>query len=133
MSLEDVVPRGELERPRYHLLSWKELEALDDPEALYERGRRFRNGICCVREPEKGWKLNIEAARFGHPVALASCFDQGQGVQKNEPRAFALYRESAARGHPAGAARCFACLAFFLVFKRTSHSSDDQYRIHLWT
>ena len=57
MSLEHIISNASLERGHYHQLATRELEKLDDAEALYERGRRLRNGIDVLMDEEAGWKL----------------------------------------------------------------------------
>jgi TPR repeat protein len=102
MSLERIVPDALLERGHYHQLALRELDKLNDAEALFERGKRLRLGIGIIQNEEAGWKLIIEAAKLGHPLALALCFYVGQGTAKNLNRAVELYRASAEREHPAG-------------------------------
>jgi TPR repeat protein len=100
--LEDVVPLPSVERPRHHLVPQAQLELLDDPDSLCERSRRLRLGIYVCADEESGWNLNIQAARLGHPVALALCFLFGRGAKVNIAKAVELLRGSAERGHPAG-------------------------------
>ncbi len=108
MSLEHIVPNASLERGHYHQLATRELDKLDDAEALYERGWRLRSGIGVTMNEEAGWKLIIEAAKLGHAVALATCFRFGRGAEKNLNRAVELFRASAERGH-AGGSLLLAC------------------------
>jgi TPR repeat protein len=110
MSLDRIVPNASLERGHYHQLASRELDELDDAEALYERGRRLRLGIGVAKNEEAGWQLTIEAAKLGHPVALGSCFGFGRGTAKNPNRATELYRASAERGHAAGSLLFFCFL-----------------------
>jgi hypothetical protein len=77
MSLDHTVPNASLERGHYHQLASRELDKLNDAEALYERGRRLRLGIGVATNEEAGWQLAIEAAKLGHPVTLAFCFHSG--------------------------------------------------------
>jgi TPR repeat protein len=109
MSLEQIVPNVSLERGHYHQLSPRELYQLEDAEALFERGRRNFFGVFVAKDKDAGWKLNIEAAKLGHPVALAACFRKGQGTAKNPNRAIEIYRASAERGHASGSPRLLVC------------------------
>jgi TPR repeat protein len=102
MSLENIVPDGSVERGHYHLLTHEELNKLDDAEALFVRGDRFQAGVGIAIDEEAGWRLIIESAKLGHPVALACCFQYAKGTLKNLQRAAELYRQAADRGHPAG-------------------------------
>jgi TPR repeat protein len=102
MSLAKIEADPSLEQPRHHLLPQHVLEKLEDAEALYELGRRRRNGANVKIDEELGWELTIQAAKLGHPVALATCLDQGKGTEKDSARALELYKQSAARSHPAG-------------------------------
>jgi TPR repeat protein len=100
--LEEIAPDPSLEEPTLHLLPYDKIKKLRSAEALLERGRRFFAGYGVKEDKEKGNQFFAEAARLGHPVALARCFDEGISVTKNIERAVQLYRESARRGHPAG-------------------------------
>ncbi len=100
--LSEVEARPELEMKDYHLLSIEELEGSVEPEALLQCGSRFRSGIAIKRNEELGWKLTIEAARMGHPVALALCLRNGKGTAKNYALAVKLLKGSAERSHPTG-------------------------------
>jgi TPR repeat protein len=102
MSFADIAPDISLERYNYHLLPQEQLDRLEDAEALYERGRRFRYGAGIPVNEELGWELTLKAAMLGHPLARAYCYDYGIGVEKDLPRAVSLYRACAERGHPAG-------------------------------
>jgi hypothetical protein len=82
MSLDRIAPDASLERGHYHQLATPELDRLNHAEAHYERGRRFRSGISVTKNEEVGWKLTIEAAKLGHPVALAVCFRYGQALTR---------------------------------------------------
>ncbi len=105
MSFDHIVVDASLERGHYHQLTTSELDKLDNAEALYERGRRLRNGISVKMDEEAGWKLFVEAAKLGHAVALALCFHNGRGTAKNLNRGFELFHASAERGHPGGSLR----------------------------
>ncbi len=98
------------------LVERKSRNSRDDAEALFESGRRLRNGVGLAKDEEAGWKLIIEAAKLGHAVALGFCFFFGRGTAENLTRAVELYRTSAERGHPAG--RHFVCIA--LPLSRTT-------------
>jgi hypothetical protein len=115
MSLVGVPVLEELEKPTYHLLSQQRLFELDEPEAMFERGNRIRQGISAIKDEAEGWKPILVAAQQGHPVALALCFQDGKGTAKDEVRAFELYCESAARGHPTckRATRCAVYISHF--------------------
>ena len=102
MSLENIVADPSLERLGYRRLPFSELEKLDDPEALLERGIRLRNGIGVRMNGDSGWEAIISSAKLGHPVALAFCFRKGRGTEKSVQRAIELSRDSASRGHAAG-------------------------------
>ncbi len=120
MSLDDVVVDPLLERIHYYQLSKSELEKLEDAEALFERGRRLRLGIDEKTDEVAGWILVIDAARLGHPVALAFCFLFGRGTTKNLERAVQLCRTSAVRGHVVGLLLArFACLQAYVNQPRT--------------
>ena len=102
-SLRSVMPNAMLERPEYHLLSNRELRLRgDEPEALYALGYNLLYGMDVVRNEQAGWDLIHQAARLGHPIALATCLRDGKGGEQDIPRAFQLFAESAARGHPSG-------------------------------
>jgi TPR repeat protein len=102
MPLENVTADASLERNEYHKLDIPKLDKLDDAEALYQRGDRTMHGINIEANAELGWSMIIEAAHRGHAVALGVCFLRGKGVEKNEARAFELFRASADRGHASG-------------------------------
>jgi hypothetical protein len=102
MSLEHITADASLERKHYHELSARELEQRRDAEALFERGRRLGFGVGTAKKDEEGWALIVEAARLGHPVALAFCFHFGQATQQSSQRSCELLKTSSARGHPAG-------------------------------
>jgi TPR repeat protein len=102
MSLEDVVADPSLERPRYYALSFLQLEAIDDVESLFLRGDRLAIGAGVKRQVDEGWELIIEAAKCGHPIALALCFRRGKGTAVNTEKAVELYRDAVKRGHPTG-------------------------------
>ncbi len=102
MSLASVEPRIDLERRGYLRLSLDQLRALGaEPEALYELGFRLREGLGDDNASD-GRALILRAAELGHPVALALCFANGLGVEKDENRAKELCTASAERGHAAG-------------------------------
>ncbi len=65
-------------------------------------GYRLRKGMNVVADEEQGWRLILEAAMAGHPVAMAACYSEGRGCPKNSKKSFALFFESAERGHPNG-------------------------------
>jgi TPR repeat protein len=109
MSLKSVTPQPTFERVSYHLLPLNELNLLDDPEALFERGDRIRLGVGTRREEQRGWRLIIKAAQLGHPVALAYCFEEGRGVAEDPKLAFEMYTASSHRGHPSGNVADGAC------------------------
>ncbi len=100
IALVDIVPDPLLEQPDCYELTDAELKKSEYAEALYERGRRLRYEL--RGESKEGDALMEQAARKGHPVALASCFRTGLAAQLDANRAAALYRESAERGHPLG-------------------------------
>ncbi len=100
--LEDVIADASLERNEYHKLALHQLDKLDDAEALYQIGDRITQGIGIKENWNLGYCIVIEAARRGHPVALGVCFLKEQGVEKNNARAFDLFRASADRGHASG-------------------------------
>jgi TPR repeat protein len=104
MSLASVIPDPSLERKDYHLLSQEELDTLEDAEALFERGRRLKNGICVNVDEKLSWEYIIASARQGHPVALAYCYDFGRELNKDLQRSVQIIRGSAERNHPAGSA-----------------------------
>jgi hypothetical protein len=108
-ELEGSVVKPELEKNDYHRLSLAELEALSpEPEALFQRGYRLRHGISVKANEDLGWELTIEAARAGHPVATARCYEHGVGAPKDLAKALSLSHESAARGHSSGTLRTHA-------------------------
>ncbi len=102
MSLEQIEADSSLERGHYHKFTIQDLEKLKDAEALFERGRRMRLGIGVKTNETVGWMFISEAARQGHPVALAFCSFFGKGTEKNLQRAVQILRASAERGHPTG-------------------------------
>ena len=103
IELSTITPRPELEINTYHLLSPEELDQrLHEPEAVLQKASRLRIGIGVVKNESEGWRLTLEAAISGHPVALALCFHHGKGADKDFPRSVELYRQSAERGHPNG-------------------------------
>ncbi len=102
LSLENVAPDISLERQHYHLLPQEELERLDDPEALFERGRRLRLGIRVPVNEDLSWKFIERAALRGHSLALSLCFQAGRGLSKDLQRGVELYKDAAKRGHPVG-------------------------------
>jgi TPR repeat protein len=101
MSLKETIENADLLKIDYVNLDEKQLEACNDAEALYQRGRKLRYAIGVRRDEERGWNLNFQAARQGHPTALATCFDFGRGVKKSPERAAELYLLGAMRGHSA--------------------------------
>ena len=128
MSLDHTISNASLERVRYHQLASRELDKLNDAEALYERGRRLRNGIGVAKNEEAGWQLAIEAAKLGHPVALAFCFHYGRGTAKNPNRAAELYRASAERGHAGGSLRLLVSRESF-AFPQTLTNPNSSVRL----
>ncbi len=128
MSLENIVADASLERGHYHQLATRELGKLDNAEALFERGRRLRNGIGVATNEEAGWQLAIEAATLGHPVALAFCFHYGRGTDKNPNRAAELYRASAERGHAGGSLRLLVSRESF-AFPQTLTNPNSSVRL----
>jgi TPR repeat protein len=102
MSLVSVVPDHSLERAAYHLLEASQLEVMVDAEALFEKGRRLRQGVGVAINEAAGWALTISAAKLGHPIALAYCLDSGYGVAQDQERAAKIYGKSAELGHPVG-------------------------------
>ncbi len=102
MSLENIIARAELERYGYHELSEEQLRLKVDPEALLERGIRLLHGIGLRKEGDNIWKPIFSSAVLGHPVALALCFRNAKGVDRNAHRAVELLRDSASRGHVPG-------------------------------
>jgi TPR repeat protein len=89
------------ENRTYHALPQHELEKLNDPEAIFEKGRRLRTGTGMKQRDEAGWEFYIMAAHAGHAVAMASCYYYGKGTQADLAQSVRFYQESAARGHPA--------------------------------
>jgi hypothetical protein len=101
ISLAEVESNPALEGPHYHLLPQAQLDLLSDAEALYERGRRLRNGVCVCRNDELGWQETIRAAEQGHPVALATCYFMGKiETIRCAEKGAQMWRDSAMRGHP---------------------------------
>jgi TPR repeat protein len=105
-------------RPTAQLLLFVEQRI---PEALLVYGGRLRNGIGVRMNTEEGWRLTVEAAHMGHPVAMALCYDLGEAVPRNVEAALALYQESAERGHPVGKQPVVTC-----SMHRTMHVNDDR-------
>ncbi len=116
MSLENIVVDEKLEKNEYHLLDRQELEALSDAESIYERGRRLLLGADVIANPEKALSFIYEAARLGHAVALAVCYQNGKGAEADLRRAWMLYQASADRGHAAGKRFCAFVLFVLLCF-----------------
>ncbi len=110
MSLDHIVPNASLERGHYHQLATRELDQLDDAEALFERAFRLVIGIGATRNREAAGKLIMESAKLGHPVALALCLEQA-GTAKNIKRAIELHRASAERGHVSGSLHLLVCFS----------------------
>lgn len=97
--LQDIVPKLELENNERQKFSFEKLETLKDIESIFERGHRLANGFGVTKDVDRGWKLILEAAREGHPVALALCFTAGVETTRDDKRAVGLLKESAQRGH----------------------------------
>ena len=73
-----------------------------NPEALYEIGMRFEQGIGVTRDPARAFVWFSEAAERGSVPArfqLGSLYEKGSGVQQNLPKALALYRTAAQAGN----------------------------------
>jgi TPR repeat protein len=102
IDLASVVPDPSLEKKGYHELSEEQLRLKDDPQALLDLGIRLLVGIGVRRDEVRGRGLVISSAKFGHPVALASCFRYGDGTKRNMQRAIELFRDSASRGDATG-------------------------------
>jgi TPR repeat protein len=85
----------------YYLLGWRALEAINDAEAMFERGYRLRKGIGVGIDSAESWRYFEAAAELGHPTSIAFCFTFGCGVDKDDERAAALFRQAAELGHPA--------------------------------
>jgi hypothetical protein len=104
-----VDPRPELERPGYILLSDKELEEKDDPEAWYqscirEYHKKYYRGTprkACIEEVEH---LLYKSAESGHPVSLGVALHR-RGYYK---QALKILIDSSNRGHPLG--RSLSCI-----------------------
>jgi TPR repeat protein len=122
--LENVTVDMSVERSEYHKLALHQLKKLDDPEALYQIADRIKNRIGIQEDWMLGWDIMTEAAHRCHPVALAFCFLQGQGVEKNLARAFELLRASADRGHVSGS-RTNSHSIFKLRFSQFSQLNTD--------
>jgi TPR repeat protein len=102
-TLENVLVDSSLEKSDYHKLSLSHLLELveeQDPEAMFVYADRLGNGIGVKKNGKLAWSYVKKAARYGHPVALAECFQCGKCVREDKGRALQLYRESMERGHP---------------------------------
>ncbi len=99
-------------------MSTSQLEHIDDAESLLVRGTRLNAGLGLRKKGGNGWKLILEAASLGHPVALARCFEFGKNVSNADMRqAMTLYEASAKRGHPIGRSRNISCFSARLALK----------------
>jgi hypothetical protein len=106
-DLTEVEANASLEHKGLHKLSIDQLKDISDydderAEALFQLGDRIAWGIDITSHGELGWSIVFEAARDGHPVALAACFLEGEGVNRNEAKSFELLQGSTQRGHAAG-------------------------------
>jgi TPR repeat protein len=84
----------------YHLLDQRDLEQRGDAESLFVMSDRLVRGIIVPQDKAAGWKLAIQAARLGHPVAIARCRFNGM-LTKNctIDQAINLMRECFNLGH----------------------------------
>jgi hypothetical protein len=134
MSLEDIVPRPELEQYDFHRLSEEQLRLKDDAEALFQRGVRLWYALGIPEDEDGAWQLIIEAAKLGHPVALAFCFSEGKGTDKNEQRAMELFGGGASRGHAVGIAFSLGIRVILAAHKNTTSANGpcllQSIRIH---
>lgn len=86
-----------VERYNYHRLTRVQLRELNDPEAWFELYFRTR-----YYDDDMDIHNLMLAAKEGHPVAIASCFMDGIGIQSDQPYGIRLLKESVKRGHAGG-------------------------------
>ena len=127
MSLKKVKIDYSLAKFGYQTYDWETLFEIDDAESIYERGIRLLEGIGVRRAHREGEGMILEAAKMGHPLAMAKGIDLCIIKQKTE-RAFEILKECTNRGYT-GACELLGC--FYI--SSDCVESDGKEAVRLYT
>lgn len=105
-QLGDAYAKGEgiVPNPRKAVEWYSRSAAQGQAEAIGNLGICKLCGDGVTRDPAEGARLISESIKKGNVSGrnlyqLASCYESGEGVSSDRPRAMELYRESASKGY----------------------------------